>query len=331
MVRYLRFDASKKALSALAFAVALGIPLALAPAANLRVRLEPRLTAGESLRYQLETQITTTGKTTSPIANPEGGSKSTESISLLVRLDVLAVKPVPAGSIAAPVQVRVTFEKSSAESQTDAFNPAAPSIEERYSKLEGRSVEATILPDGEVTDLDGLEDIFPKPSADAPILFWAQVLFAAARVPREGLVIGQKWSEEHRFSDTPLTGVLWRSESSYLRDEPCHPSPGPSASLSRESCAVLLNRFEIFRHGSPHADATPDDYRRNGLRTAGAWTGGGQSLDSISLGSSLVVNSTQTSTQKMDYEIISVRSGSRIHHVSDVNSRSHIQLIAPAN
>ena len=76
-----------------------------------------------------------------------------------------------------------------------------------------------------------------------------------------------------------------------------------------DTCAVILTHYEITRRGSARSDATPDDYRRNGLRTSGSWTGSGESLDSISLSAGLLVNSTQTGTQEMAYDIVSSACG----------------------
>ncbi len=107
-------------------------------------------------------------------------------------------------------------------------------------------------------------------------------------------------------------------------------NPGPSAQ-SQESCAVILTHFEISRRGSEHSDATPDEYRHNGLRTSGKWTGSGQSLNSVSLVSGFLVSSSQTATQDMDYEIASAASGSAIHQVGRTTTQTEISLIvAPA-
>jgi hypothetical protein len=92
-------------------------------------------------------------------------------------------------------------------------------------------------------------------------------------------------------------------------------------------CAVILTRFEILRRGSTHSDATPDEYRRNGLRTSGTWTGSGESLDSISLANGLLVSSTQSSTQIMDYVVTSAGAGTSIHHSGKVQTQSEITLV----
>ena len=100
----------------------------------------------------------------------------------------------------------------------------------------------------------------------------------------------------------------------------------PAAKEDR--CAVILTHFEILHRGSSGPDGTPEEYRRNGLRTSGSWTGSGESLDTISLATGFLESSTQTSTQNMDYEITSASTGSRIHQVSQVQSQSEIALVS---
>lgn len=313
------------------FASALAIGLALATPAGQRIHLVPKFTPGETIRYRVETHTTSTGKTDAPIENPEGGSKFAQTVNLLIRLDVLDVQPGLASRPGA-VRLRATYEKSASETQTDAFDLAAASLDDRYDRLEGRSIEFSVEPGGQLADFHGLENIFPSRSDSEPALSWANGLSLGAGFPRNGIAIGQHWRSEKSLTGTPLSGLVWRSESTYLRDEPCKPSGTSNASASpagihQQMCSVILTRFEIFRRGSPRSDATPEDYRRNGLRTSGTWNGSGQSLDSISLSTGLLVSSTQTSTQKMDYQIRSPSTGSTIHQVGHIETQSVITLV----
>jgi hypothetical protein len=307
------------------------IALALATQAGPRIRLAPKFTPGSTVRYRVETRTMSTGKTDTPIANPEGGSKFSQTVNLLIRLDVLDVPP---GAAAGPraVRLRATYEKSESVSETDAFDLEASSLDDRYARLEGHSIEFTVAPGGQLTDFKGLEDIFPTRSETEPALSWANGLSMGAGFPRDGIAIGQRWRSERPLTGSPLSGLLWRTESTYLRDEPCHSSGGANSSASRagtsqDLCAAILTRFEIFRRGSAHSDATPEEYRRNGLRTSGAWTGSGESLDSISLSTGLLVNSTQSSTQNMDYRITSASTGSSIHRAAQVQTQSVVTLV----
>jgi hypothetical protein len=305
--------------------------VALAATASEHIRFAPKFSLGETLRYRIESRTKTTAKITTPIANPEGGSQSSQLISMLVRLDVLDVGR-PTAASAGAVRLRATYERSSAQSEADAFDPAASSLADQYARIEGHSIEFTIEPDGQLANFYGLEDVFPGRSAAPPALSWLNGFFSASGFPPNGIAIGQKWKTERPVPGAPLSGLTWRADSSYLRNEPCDSSGGASASGSQAGaapgeCAVILTRSEILQRGSRGADATPEDYLRNGLRTSGTWTGSGEGLDSISLASGLLVSSTQTSKQDMDYEITSARTGSAIHHVGQVQSQSQITLV----
>ena len=269
-----------------------------------------------------------------PIVNPEGGSKSSQTINLLIRLDVLGLSPknTDGGS---GVHVRATYEQSRAQSESDALDLEAAALDERYQRLEGHSIEFRLEPDGRVADFKGLEDVLPNRDDAEPALSWIRGLSAGAGLPEEGIVVRQRWRKETILTGLPLNDVVWRAESTYLRDEPCHTTAAGNAAQAGpapEMCAVILTRFDIARRGPGSSDATPDEYRRNGLRTSGSWAGSGQSLDSISIATGLLVRSTQTSTQKMDYLITSASSGSSIHHTGEVQTRSEITLVnaAPA-
>lgn len=301
------------------------------PALNARgerVRFAPRFVQGEVFYYRVEARNTTTGKTTTPIENPEGESKLSQTISLLVRVDVLGVAQA---SGAEQVRLRATFEQSRAESESDAFNPDAPSLEDQYTRIEGRAIEFTLEPNGQLSDVRGLADVFPHLAESDEALSWAQALATGGRIPREGVAIGQKWTNERPLAGTPLAGLFWRSEATYTRDDACGAEgqgtkPGPARDAN--ACAVILTRFEILHRGSNQPDGTPEEYRRNGLRTSGSWTGSGESLDTISLTTGLLESSTQTSGQNIDYEIASATTGSRIHRVGKVESQSEIRRVS---
>lgn len=296
-----------------------------------RIHFAPKFSTGDVLCYRIDTHTTTTQHLTSPIVNPQGGSSFSQTVSLLVRLDVLNAQPAAQGT-AGPVRFRATYQKSHSDSQSDAFDPTAPSPDIQYDNLEGRSFEFTLNPGGQLADFKGLEDLFPDRSQADPVLSWLKVLSLDAAFPPAGVAIGQKWTSEQPLAGSPLAGLLWHAQSTYLRDEPCAPSaassaPAPPQPPGGGTCAVILTHLEIFRHGSADSDATPEDYRRNGLRTSGTWTGTAESLDSISLSTGLLISSTQTGAQNMDYQVTSASSGSKIHNVSHVKSQFEITLV----
>jgi hypothetical protein len=300
----------------------LSFSLCFAVIAGQRIHIAPKFVTGESLRYQIDTRTATTGTTSSPIKNLQAATEFKQTTSLLVRLDVLSADPGAQSAAAGRIRLRATYEKSHSISESDAYDPQIDSIDERFKKIEGHALEFTIEPTGEMSDIKGLDEIFSSRADAEPIISWAKSLTAGKEFPQEGIAIGQKWSNERMLTGTPLNDLVWRGESAYLRDEAC-PEPGAPSG----TCAVILMRFEIARHGSAHSNATPEDYRRNGLRTSGKWTGSGESLESISLSSGMLISSTQHSVQDMDYEIVSVATGSSFHHTGHVASDTEIKLV----
>jgi hypothetical protein len=309
-------------------------PAGRAPA-SARVRLVPQFTPGETLRYQFDLRTETTSHSTGPIDNPEGPSKLELSIRALVRLEVLHVETISAG---ARVRLRTTYEKSSASSQSDAFDPQEAALEDQYRKLEGHSIEFTLEPDGKVSDVSGLKEILPSDAAAGHVREWMAGLAQASTLPREGISIGQKWSAEHPVESAPIAGLVWRTESTYLRNEPCRAPSAQSnagdshraapAAVPEDTCAIILTKFAMDDRKVPR-DPTPDEYRRNSLRTSGKWTGSGESLNAISLRTGLVVSVTQTGTEEMDVTVASATSTSRMHYAGRIHSESQITLLPP--
>ncbi len=300
---------------------------ALAGVASQRIQLAPHFLPGQTLRYEINSRDLTTGHTTAPIANPEGGSHSTQTIHLLIRLDVIAADT----SIPGAVRIHAVCEKSNALSQGDALDLESVDADEHYNRMEGHSLDFVVQPSGQVTGVRGADPFFADRSSAASLLSWLGKI-SYGNVPRTGLSLGEKWKTERPLPDLPLAGLTWRTDSTYVRNEPCSSGnpPGqssPPAPISGGECAVLLTRFQIFRRGSSTADATPEEYLHNGLRTSGKWSGSGQSSDSIALSTGLLVSSTQTSTQDLDYQITGSTTKSTLHQQGTTESHSQITLL----
>jgi hypothetical protein len=318
------------------FAIVAGMALiavTLFAGSDKRIHLVPAFAAGDSLRFQIETRTTTKAKTTTPIANPEGGSEWKQSASMIVRLDVLNLEPVGLNGAAA-IRFRATYEKSAATSQSDAYDPQATALADQYNRLEGRSLDFTIEPDGKISGVQGVEDVLANPSAAGAARSWMTEMSSGVGFPKQGIEIGQKWTREQPFIGTPIGGLVSRTESTYLRNEPCRVPDSPLAvpqaapGASNGNCAVILTRFEILHRGVA-GDETPADYLHNGLRTSGTWTGNGESLDFISLASGFLVSSTQSSSQNMKFEIVSATSGSKFRYSGKTDTETQIALLSP--
>jgi hypothetical protein len=351
------------------FFVVLFILPILAASDHQRVHLLPQFKPGDSLRYQIDSQMTVAGTTTTPIVNPEGATELKQSISIILRLDVLEVHPAApttpgknnanaapgksGAANAAPttnaapgtMRLRATYEKSSATSESDAYDPTTASLADQYNRLEGRSMEFTVEPDGKIVDIKGLEDMLSNPSAAQTVRTWMAGLSSSAGFPQQGIEIGQKWSREQPLTGVPLDHLFWRTEATYLRNEICPenippadsatspaqtPQAAPKAPTANSPlCAIILTQFTIIRRGThnPHADATPDDYLHNGLRTSGTWTGSGESLDTFSLTTGRLLRSTQSSSQDLDFAITSTNTGSRLTYKGKITTQTQILLL----
>ena len=312
-----------------------------ASADDMPVVIEPHYFAGQTLHYQFDVRSNAHGHTTGPIVDPEAASQFEQSSNFLIRLDILDVKPDAQGS-KGTVRIRVTYEKVTVSTQNDAYDPQSDKTEQQLKNLEGHSIEFTLQPNGDVTDISGLDNAMPGASSAATNLrTWMAALGSAAAFPKEGISIGKKWTSERPLPDTPLAGTVWRDESTYLRNEACQAapdsppsnttgsaaaSPGSKASTSPDQCAVILTRFEIAQtHGG--SDLTPDSYKRYGLRTSGKWTGTGETLESVSLRTGLISSITQTSNQDMDFIIAATSAPGRITYSGHVDSQMHVALV----
>jgi hypothetical protein len=307
-----------------------------------RVDLRPRLTPGEVLRYQIQLQTVTDTKRTGAISDPQGPSRLAVTWDATVRLEVLGVTDSPnaaslppkaaggktAGSkpAAVPLRIRTTYEHSAASVKSDSPDPQADDIEQSYKRLEGQVIEFTVGSDGHVFNVHGLESIFDDDEVRKAAEQWmAQV--SGPAIGAAGVTVGQSWNSAQSATSMPLAGMVWRSNSTYLRNEPCRPAEPASAS-SEELCAVVLTRQSVLPQKQLR-DPTPEDYRRNGLHTSGHWTGSGESLSYLSLQSHSSVSVTQDSSQQMDFTVTNA-SGDSIHYAGTIETHSHVALLPPA-
>jgi len=302
-----------------------------------RVSLSPRLSPGQAFRYSMEFETTTATSRSGLAADPEGPSKLVITWDATILLQVLPADGDAQGNI----RLRTTYESSTAHVTSDTFDPAAAATEEQYKKLQGKVVEFTLDADGKVILVAGLEDILEGEKAAQAARQWIAQLDAGSGAPAGGVIIGQKWSSDQAAASLPVAGLVWRTESEYLRNETCHPpnpeassatSPGASGADSTqdaqpaETCAVILTRLNLLREKSAH-NPTPEDYRKNGIQTAGKWDGSAQSLSYISLRTGLAVSVTQTGTENMDVTLTTGKNTS-MHYAGTVLSRSQVALVS---
>jgi len=298
-----------------------------------RVSLSPRFFPGESIRYSMEFETTTSTSRSGLAADPEGPSKLVITWDATILLQVLPAETNAAGNI----RLRTTYETSTAHVTSDTFDPAAAATEEQYNKLQGKVVEFTLDANGKVILVAGLEDIVEGEKAAQAAREWIAQLDAGSGAPAGGVTVGQTWSSDQPASSLPVAGLVWRTESEYVRNETCHPpnleaSAAPSSAeatkeaQSPETCAVILTRLNLLRPKSVR-NPTPDDYRKNGVQTAGKWEGAAQSLSYISLRTGLAVSVTQTGSEEMDVTLTTEKHTS-MRYAGTVLSRSQVALVS---
>ena len=268
--------------------------------------------------------------------DPQGPTSIVVNWDATVRMDVLPADADTPGGI----RLRTTYEKSAATVTTDSFDPAAEETANQYKKLEGKVVEFTLDADRKVKSVAGLEGMVDTQKASQSAHDWISQLSASAGAPPGGVTIGQSWISDQPADSLPIAGLLWRTDSTYLRNEPCHPvnaeipqsaNAGNAAAVSPSSidCAVILANLSLV-HGKGSHHETPADLRNSGVESQGKWEGSGQSLLYVSLATGMVVSVTQTGSQQMDVTLTSNHNTS-MHYAGTIASRSQVALVAGAS
>jgi hypothetical protein len=301
-------------------------------AASSRVSLAPRFAPGQSFRYEIEFQTTTATSRSGLASDPQGPSSLVVNWSAAVHIEVLAADSDTPGGI----RLRTTYEKSSATVSSDTFDPAATETTDQYKNLEGKVIEFTLDSDGKVKHVSGVEGIVDSEKAAQSARDCITQLSTSAGAPPGGVSVGQKWSSDQPADSLPIAGLIWHTDSEYLRNEPCHPfNPDAPAAVTAKNpagnlrapvdCAVILAKLSLIRSRSARA-LTPPELRRNGVQSTGTWSGTAQSLLYVSLSTGMVVSVTQTGTEEMDVKLTSNHNTS-MRYAGTVQSRSQVALV----
>jgi hypothetical protein len=294
-----------------------------------RITLTPRYAQGQIVRYQMQATTITDTHHGGAIRDPQGPTKMTVVWNAITRLEVLSMEKNAQGEPTGAMRLRSTYEKSDANAESGSYDPEADSIGQKYRALEGKSFEFTVDSSGQISNIEGFEGgDGPGSPADAIRASLGQIS-SGANGPRGGIIIGQTWITDLPVPSAPLAGLIWRSHSTYQRNEPCQlaataNSPAP---VNDETCAVILTKL-ILVSARPGKDATPENYRKMGLTTAGTWTGEGDTLSYVSINSGRLVSVTQSSTEHMDFTVTH-EGGERMSYQGSVQSHSQLALLPP--
>lgn len=290
------------------------------------INLFPRLQAGQVLAYQVSYHSDKHVRTKSSViaATPDDSAKM--DVNALLRLEVLDVR---AQGQRANIRARAKFAvlDSTLGFRVPQVEPPAPQAQ-RQSR-EAKFIEFTILPNGRLDQITGLEALFPE--QQQAWQEWASRFLLASTLPAPGARITQKWnSQEAERSSSPLAGLRWLRESTYVRDEPCHSvqltlqGGATSSDADLETCAVILTTA-ILKQDSHARNSTPDDFKLHELRTVGSARGSNRIITYISLKTGLLIRATEEATQEMNVTVAKADGSNRVHY--DVDARSHSEVL----
>jgi hypothetical protein len=295
-----------------------------------RVSLAPRFSPGQSFRYVMVFETTTAASRSGLASDPQGPSKRVITWEAEIKLEVLPASSSAPGAL----RLRTTYEKSNAELRSDTFDPEATALELQYKKLEGKVLEFTLDAGGKVTSTSGLEGIASDEKSLETARASVAQLAAGPGAPVGGVAVGQKWSSEQAAESLPISGLIWRTASEYMRDESCpraSPAGAPASSgqapnaVAGETCAVIASHLELVRPKRLR-DTTPEEYRKNGVRTGGTWDGSGENISYVSLRTGQVVRMTQTDSEQMDVTFTSSANTS-LHYTGTTQSRLQVEAV----
>ena len=291
-----------------------------------RVNLFPRLQVGQTLAYQISYHSDKHVKTESAVIVVAPDDSAKVDVSALLHLEVLGVQ---AQGDRAVVHARTKFEVLGTDSHFSVPNiePPAPQLQ----KQDGKFIEFTILPDGRLDQVTGLDAFFPEQQQTWQE--WVSRFLLAAGFRTTRVRVAQKWnSEEAENSPSPVAGLRWLRESTYVRDEPCRAvqlTPQSSAAPTDgelERCAVILTTAVLKQDSNKNA--TPQDFKLHELRTAGTAHGTNHIITYISLKTGIPIRATEEATQQMNVTVAKADGSNRVHYDVDAKSRSEVLLVS---
>ena len=259
------------------------------------VSLFPQLRAGQTVTYEVTYRSDKQMATKSAMVMDSTPAPTQVDVRMLLRLRVL---DVAAYGRRARIHARVRMEPSE----------HAPA----------RSVEFTMLPDGRVARVKGLEGL--QPDERQAWQEWVASFTLAATLSGEKAKLSATWkSEEPENSPAPIAALTWSRESTYAGNEPC-PSVQVSVAPEPAMCAVLVTTATLKQH-SPEKNATPEDFRLHQLHTSGTARGKNRIITYVSLRTGLLVRATEEAGQTMEVTIAKADGSNQVRY--NVTATSH--------
>jgi hypothetical protein len=290
---------------------------------STRIDLFPRLQAGQVLIYQIAYRSDKQTKTKSSLTLAQSPGSVNTNVRTLLRIEILGVAAQASRSV---IRARASFTPLDPET-SKIISPT-----DQSSRADPRAIEFSILPDGRIDQAQGLDAI--SPDQQEVWQQWISRFVAAAVFPRDGIKPAQKWkSDEPERSPSPIAGLLWLRDSTYVRNEPCRPlridSQGNfvDSEKAADICAVILTNAQLKQQSSAK-DATPEDFRVRQLRTSGTARGANKTVLYISLRTGLVVRSSDQADQSMSVTIAKTDGSNQVRYDISAKSSSELFLIS---
>jgi hypothetical protein len=282
--------------------------------------------AGQNLAYQISYHSDKHIKTDSSVIVATPADSAKIDVNALLRLEVLGVQ---AQADRALIRARTKFEVLDSDSlfKTPGFEPPSSQVQRQDPK--GKVIEFSILPDGRIDKITGLDALFPEQQQTWQE--WASRFLFGAELRTSTVRISQKWnSAEAEKSPAPIAGLRWIRQSTYVRDESCRAvqltvqgNVAP-ADAEPETCAVILTTATLAQDSS-EKNATPEDFKLHELRTSGTARGANRIITYISLKTGLLIRATEEATQQMNVTVAKADGSNRVHY--DVNAKSHSEVV----
>jgi hypothetical protein len=288
------------------------------------VNLFPRLQVGQAFSYQISYHSDKQVKTKSSVIVATPADSAKFDVNALLRLEILGVQ---AQGDRAIIRARTKFEvlDSDSHSKTPGFEPPSAQVQDP----KGKFIEFTILPNGRLDQVTGLDALFPE--QQQAWQEWVSRFLLGAELRTPSVRIAQKWnSAEAEKSPAPIAGLRWVRQSTYVRDEPCHglqlTAQGnvDASDAEPETCAVILTTA-ILNQDSNEKNGTPQDFKLHELRTAGTARGANRIITFISLKTGLLMRATEEASQQMNVTVAKTDGSNRVHY--DVNAKSHSEVV----
>jgi hypothetical protein len=297
-----------------------------------RVVLFPKLSVGQTFRYQIGYRAVTNTTTESNVAAPMAPTGGQTNTSILLQVEVEDLR-TEAGMMVAHLRTRIVAPDATEPAKGTPTNSTPASNSAGKLEKRDKEVEFTLHGDGQVSELEGLDGL----SADEQAAWqeWVARFGGGAAFPEKGVKPGEKWKRDEPISNSVLAGLSWEKESEYVNDASCSPiklSPQGDPAVggaAPETCAVILTTA-ILRQKSSPKDATPEDYKLHDLRNMGTAKGKNQIISYFSLKTGLVVRATEDANQSMSLIVAKSDGSNRVHYTIDAESHAQVFLLANA-